>query len=86
MCSTMQAIVKIPWTSAVAKTGWRGQSHLHRGGAPAQGDLEGVDIEPGANVEDELLGEGAAELEGAADKACDLLGPVSQLLVEVLGV
>ena len=68
------------------KTGWRGPCHLHRGGAPAQGDFEGVDIEAGADVEDEFLGEGAAKLEGATDEAGDLLGAVRQLLVELLGV
>ena len=83
----MQAIVKMPWGWPAVSMGAREPlPHLHGGGGAPQGDLEGVHVEPGADVEHQLLGEGGAQLEGAADEAGHLLGAVGQLLVELLGV
>ena len=52
----------------------------------AKGDFEGVDVEPCANVEDQLLGERVAKFEGSTDEASHFLGAVCQLLVELLRV
>ena len=59
---------------------------LHRGQGARHRDLEGVDIHPRADVEHQLLGEGGAQAEGAADQPRHHLGPVRQLRVQRLGV
>ena len=61
-------------------------SHLNCSRAPTQRNFKGVDIEPGADVEDQLLAEGVAELERPADEAGDFLGAVGQFLVQLLRV
>ena len=140
LCSTMQAIVKIPWASMDSAVECQYQqkqnistnfnltissnknisiiihlncqhqhqvnmnlnpnlnidfikifldaapSHLNCSRAPTQRNFKGVDIEPGADVEDQLLAEGVAELERSADEASDFLGAVGQFLVQLLRV
>ena len=61
-------------------------SHLNCSRAPTQRNFKGVDIEPGADVEDQLLAEGVAKLERSADEAGDFLGAVGQFLVQLLRV
>ena len=52
----------------------------------AKGDFEGVDVEPCANVEDQLLGERVAKFEGSTDEASHFFCPVRQLLIQLLRV
>ena len=59
---------------------------LHCGRGPTQGDLERVDVQPGADIEDQLLGELLAYLEGPAEQPRHHLGPLQQVFVHVLGV
>ena len=59
---------------------------LHSGGGPTQGDLERVDVQPGADIEDQLLGELLAYLEGPAEQPRHHLGPLQQVFVHGLGV
>ena len=60
--------------------------HLNCGRCTTQGDFKRVDIEPRADVENQLLRESVAQLEGSTDEAGHFLGAVCQLFVELLRV